>query len=167
MDEMSNPDSLSPNRLNQALISETLNEFPHFEFVSTNGPEIEEQQTAVRPANPEQDQLVVYPSLSKPGRFLFFYLLPFVLLPCHELECDSLPWCLSTEDDAVKMEQSSKENINTSASCSKQGTPPILRRGNRRRGRADSSSYDVTGQVFLPRVFVLSSPIFWALSNKF
>ncbi len=36
---MSNPDSLSPNRLNQALISETLSEFPHFEFVSTNTPD--------------------------------------------------------------------------------------------------------------------------------
>ena len=39
MEEMSNPDSLSPNRLNQALISETLSEFPHFEFVSTNTPD--------------------------------------------------------------------------------------------------------------------------------
>ena len=36
MGEMSSPESLSPNRLNQALISETLSEFPHFEFVSTN-----------------------------------------------------------------------------------------------------------------------------------
>ncbi len=36
MSELSSPESLSPNRLNQALISETLSEFPHFEFVSTN-----------------------------------------------------------------------------------------------------------------------------------
>lgn len=39
MGEMSSPDSLSPNRLNQALISETLSEFPQFEFVSSNTPE--------------------------------------------------------------------------------------------------------------------------------
>ena len=38
MGEMSSPDSLSPNRLNQALISETLSEFPQFEFVSSNTP---------------------------------------------------------------------------------------------------------------------------------
>ena len=37
MGEMSSPgESLSPNRLNQALISETLSEFSQFEFVSAN-----------------------------------------------------------------------------------------------------------------------------------
>lgn len=35
---MSNPESLSPNRLNQALISETLSEFSHFEFGSASMP---------------------------------------------------------------------------------------------------------------------------------
>ena len=33
MVELSSPESLSPNRLNQALISETLSEFTEFEFV--------------------------------------------------------------------------------------------------------------------------------------
>jgi hypothetical protein len=37
---------------------------------------------------------------------------------------------------------------NTSGNGIKQGTPPILRRGNRRRGRTHSSSYDATGFVF-------------------
>ena len=43
---------------------------------------------------------------------------------------------------------------NTSGSGMKQGTPPILRRGNRRRGRTHSSSNDATG--FVSQMFFLS-----------
>ena len=82
MEEMSNPDSLSPNRLNQALISETLNEFPHFEFVSANGPEVDEQNTAQAIAsaakNAEQDQLMIYPVTIKRGGFLFYSIIVYM-----------------------------------------------------------------------------------------
>ncbi|XP_059353193.1 myb-related protein A-like [Daphnia carinata] len=111
MDEMSNPESLSPNRLNQALISETLSEFPHFEFGSTNMPD----QPAVghiTDSNDPNEMMSIYDT-NKPG-------------------------------NASKNSKNGSSDNNTSTISIKQGTPPILRRGSRRRTRADSSGYDGT-----------------------
>lgn len=60
MVEMSSPESLSPNRLNQALISETLSEFPHFEFVSTNTPEQAASLVGVITNTDSQDGIAIF-----------------------------------------------------------------------------------------------------------
>lgn len=64
MGEMSSPESLSPNRLNQALISETLSEFPHFEFVSVNTPV--KSEALVGANTDSQDGMTVFEN-NKPG----------------------------------------------------------------------------------------------------
>lgn len=66
MGDMSSPESLSPNRLNQALISETLSEFPHFEFVSTNTPEEASALVGAITNTNSQDGLSVLEN-NKPG----------------------------------------------------------------------------------------------------
>lgn len=71
MEDISNPDSLSPNRLNQALISETLNElneYPHFEFVSSNTPE-EAASTHPEVNSQAQQDPVVYGIEMDQGKF--------------------------------------------------------------------------------------------------
>ena len=105
MADMSSPESLSPNRLNQALISETLSEFPHFEFTAVNAPEPE---TVGAITNTEANTVAN-----------------------------------ETKKSAKNNDSSNSEN-NSSIISLKQGTPPILRRGNRRRARADSGGLDGT-----------------------
>lgn len=68
MDEMSNPDSLSPNQLNQALISETFSEFPHFVFVSSSLPE-EPVVGSTTDTNGPSDMGAIYEAI-KPGMCL-------------------------------------------------------------------------------------------------
>lgn len=59
---MSSPETLSPNKLNQALISETLSDFPHFEFVSTNTPAEREAQAGTGSVTAAVDALAVPPN---------------------------------------------------------------------------------------------------------
>ena len=62
MVELNSPESLSPNRLNQALISETLSEFSEFEFV----PEAASASSMPTPIL-VQDPLLVSPNPTKKG----------------------------------------------------------------------------------------------------
>lgn len=64
MVELNSPESLSPNRLNQALISETLSEFNEFEFV----PDAATTSSMPTPIL-VQDPLLMSPNPAKKGTF--------------------------------------------------------------------------------------------------
>lgn len=66
MGEMSSPDSLSPNRLNQALISETLSEFPHFDLVAADTSE-QTVNLVGTGTNSQDDGLSVFDNNNKSG----------------------------------------------------------------------------------------------------
>lgn len=77
MGEMSSPgESLSPNRLNQALISETLSEFSQFEFVSANNPQQPENVTEKVTSTCTN----IYETIKKGIDFLTIYILIFFII---------------------------------------------------------------------------------------
>ena len=134
MVELSSPESLSPNRLNQALISETLSEFSEFEFVSN--------RTNAQLPTPMivvvEDSLASHDAIKK-GKFL----IDFIDLITLDFIVFLVFFLVFGVEESLSTSETTCSEKSTSSISLKQSTPPILRRGNRRRGRSDSSSYEI------------------------
>lgn len=118
---------MSSDHLNQALISATLPDFPNFEIVSVSPPE-ETTPFLELKKNEEKVDSVDHHSKQPSNNTLNLLITLFT-----QAFFDNLGDSITSNEVAT--------DHNSSTISMKQGTPPILRRGNRRKSRHDSS-YD-------------------------